>query len=208
MLVRSLVPVPYPERLPSSEIKAMTPFGSYLPPFHPYARIGEDSSQPPLDDKMTEQVANVWKAMFPDAAVLPVVGYPSHGKGVMTIIHSGNVGGMPQMPLMTINGVSSSSPLANSALYSAELTPHGYLNLYETMLPDVPGRDGNPSLGSRYKNALQMLGIEVDGDHFHWAGGEMMGHFARAIHSKNFGMHPLDFSQRQLRAFMTAFGAG
>ena len=38
-----------------------------------------------------------------------------------------------------------------------------------------------------------------------WAGGEM-GHFARAIHSKNFGMHPLDFSQRQLRAFMSAFG--
>ena len=26
------------------------------------------------------------------------------------------------------------------------------------------------------------------------------------IHSKNFGMHPIDLSQRQLRAFMTAFG--
>lgn len=29
---------------------------------------------------------------------------------------------------------------------------------------------------------------------------------ARAIHSKNFGMHPIDLSQRQLRAFMIAFG--
>ena len=81
------------------------------------------------------------------------------------------------------------------------------MNLYETMLPDVPGKNGAPSLGSRYKNALQASGIEVDGDHYHWAGGEMMGHFARAIHSKNFGMHPLDFSQHQLRAFMAAFGA-
>jgi len=28
---------------------------------------------------------------------------------------------------------------------------------------------------------------------------------SRAIHS-NFGMHPIDLSQRQLRAFMIAFG--
>jgi hypothetical protein len=153
---------------------------------------------------MAEQVASVWKTLFPDAAVLPVIGYPSHGRGVMTLTHSGNVSGLPPSPPMTINGVPSSSPLANNALYSAELTPHGYLNLYETMLPDVPGKNGAPSLGSRYKNALQAFGIEVDGDHYHWAGGEMMGHFARAIHSKNFGMHPLDFTQRQLHALMTA----
>ncbi len=186
----------------------MPTFGPCPTSFQPYAWIGADSPPPPLDDAMAEQVTSVWKAMFPDAAVLPVIGYPSHGKGVMTLIHSGNVVGQPSSHPMTINGVSSGSPLANNALYSAELTPHGYLNLYETMLPDVPGKNGSPSLGSRYKNALQTLGIEVDGDHFHWAGGEMMGHFARAIHSKNFGMHPLDFSQRQLRAFMAALGTG
>lgn len=161
---------------------------------------------PTFDDAAAEQVANVWKAMFPDAAVLPVIGYPSKSKGVMTLTHSGNVVGMPPMAPMTINGVSSGSPLANNALYSAEPTAAGFLNLYETMLPDVPGTNGSPSLGTRYKDALQMLGIEVDGDHYHWAGGLMDGYFARAIHSKNFGMHPMDFSQRQLRAFMAAFG--
>lgn len=174
--------------------------------FYP-AWIGQGPSQTPVDDALAEQVAAVWRAMFPDAAVLPVIGYPSHGKGVMTLTHSGNISGLPPARPMTINGVASSSALANNALYSAELTPSGYLNLYETMLPDVPGKDGVPSLGSRYKNALQASGIEVDGDHYHWAGGEMMGHFARAIHSKSFGMHPLDFSQRQIRAFMAAFGA-
>lgn len=34
----------------------------------------------------------------------------------------------------------------------------------------------------------------------------MQGKFARAIHSQNVGMHPVDFSQRQLQAFMAAFG--
>ena len=162
--------------------------------------------RPAFDDRAAEQVANVWKAMFPDAAVLPVIGYPSKNKGVMTLTHSGNVAGMPAMPPMTINGVSSASPLSNNALYSAEPTAHGFLNLYETMLPDVPGTNGSPSLGTRYKDALQMMGIEVDGDHYHWAGGQMNGQAARAIHSKNFGMHPVDFSQRQLRAFMAALG--
>lgn len=169
--------------------------------------IGQAVQNPPsFDDQAALQVLNVWKTMFPDAALLPVIGYPSNNKGVMTLTHTGNISGMPSMPPMTINGVSSASPLANNALYSAEPTPYGFLNLYETMLPDIPGKEGAPSLGSKYKNALQAQGIEVDGDHFHWAGGQMMGHFARAIHSKNQGMHPLEFSQRQLQAFMAAFG--
>lgn len=156
-----------------------------------------------FDDQDAENVANVWKGMFPDAMILPVIGYPSRS-GVMTLTHSGNMRGFSPAPPMMINGVQSHSPLANNALYSAEMTPAGFLNLYEVMVPDVPGSNGAPSLGTRYKNALQSVGIEVDGDHFHWAGGEMMGNVARAIHSKNFGMNPVDFSQRQLQAFMTA----
>lgn len=177
-----------------------------LHPYYPYAMLGQAVSPPPFSDSEAEHVAGIWKAMFPDAAILPVIGYPSQGKGVMTLTHSGNIAGSPANAPMTINGISSNSPLANNALYSAELTPQGWLNLYEIMVPDVPGKDGSPSLGSRYKNALQSLGIDVAGDHFHWAGGEMMGKFARAIHSQNFGMHPIDFSQRQLQALMAAFG--
>lgn len=174
---------------------------------YPPLYLGQDASvRPAFDDAAAEQVANIWRSMFPDAAILPVIGYPSKGKGAMTLTHSGNIAGKPAMPPMKINGVPSSSPLANNALYSAELTPAGFLNLYETMLPDVPGTNGSRSLGTRYKDALQQLGIEVDGDHYHWAGGEMMGHAARAIHSKSFGMHPADFTQRQLQAFMAAFG--
>lgn len=173
-------------------------------PYFPYA-IGQAQPQGAFDDAAAEHVASVWRAMFPDAAILPVIGYPSHGKGVMTMTHTGSVAGQEAHP-MIINGIPSNSPLANNALYSAELTPRGFLNLYETMLPDVPGEQGGPSLGTRYKNSLQSLGIDVDGDHFHWAGGQMMGQFARAIHSRNFGMHPVDFSQRQLHAYMVALG--
>ena len=175
--------------------------------YYPYLYMGQDpSGRPVFDDVAAEQVATVWKSMFPDAAILPVIGYPSKNKGVMTLTHSGNIAGMSPMPPMTINGVASASPLSNNALYSAELTPAGFLNLYETMLPDVPGKNGERSLGTRYKDALQQLGIEVDGDHYHWAGGQMNGQTARAIHSKSFGMSPVDFAQRQLRAFMAAFG--
>lgn len=177
---------------------------NYFPYQYPYA-IGAEQ-QPPLDDAAAEHIAGLWRAMFPDAALLPVIGYPSKAKGVMTLTHTGNIHGHAPMPPMTINGVRSNSALANNALYSAEMTPYGFLNLYETMLPDIAGKDGKPSLGSLYKNALQAQGIEVDGDHFHWAGGEMMGHFARAIHSKSIGMSPIDFTQRQLQAFMAAFG--
>jgi hypothetical protein len=173
------------------------------PPYYPL--IGQAPGPIPLDDAMAEQIATVWKAMFPDVAVLPVIGYPSKNKGVMTLTHTGNIAGLPAMPPMTINGVSSNSPLANNALYSAEPTQYGYLNLYEIMLPDVPGTNGAPSLGTKYKNALQAQGIDVAGDHFHWAGGEMMGKFARAIHSQNIGMHPIEFSQRQIHGFMAAF---
>ena len=186
----------------------MTPhaYWSFYGP-SPYYVVGQgQQARPALDDAAAEKVANVWRAMFPDATIVPGIGYPSKGKGVMLLTHSGNVAGMPPMPPMTINGVPSQSPLSNNALYTAEPTAAGFLNLYETMLPDIPGKNGAPSLGTRYKDALQMMGIEVDGDHYHWAGGLMQGNFARAIHSKNFGMDPVDFSQRQLRAFMAAFG--
>ncbi|HSX22274.1 MAG TPA: hypothetical protein VLE97_05815 [Gaiellaceae bacterium] len=174
-------------------------------PYYGYA-VGQAAAPAPFGDAEAEHIVNIWKAMFPDAAILPVIGYPSQSKGVMTMTHTGNIAGMPPMPPMTINGIPSNSPLANNALYSTELAPGGWLNLYEIMVPDVPGKNGAPSLGTRYKNALQSLGVDVDGDHFHWAGGEMQGKFARAIHSRNFGMHPADFTQRQLQAFMAAFG--
>ena len=99
----------------------MSSFGFYPGLDHWLAWIGENPSQSSIDDAMAEQVASVWRAMFPDAAVLPVIGYPSHGKGVMTLTYSGNISGLPPSHPMTINGVTSGSPLANNALYSAEL---------------------------------------------------------------------------------------
>src|SRR5437660_456839 len=103
-----------------------------------------------LDDKIADKLAKLWAGAFPDAQVLPVIGYPSNADGVITITHGG--GGMPHMK---INGVTSKSPLANNALYSAEVVSSGnsensYLNLYEIMLPDIPGREGKISTAELY----------------------------------------------------------
>ncbi len=59
-----------------------------------------------------------------DAFLLPVIGYPSNNYGVLT--HTDGSGVM-----MKIDQLTSKSPLANNALYSAECSHHHYLNLYD-----------------------------------------------------------------------------
>jgi hypothetical protein len=105
--------------------------------------------------------------MFTDAAVLPVIGYPSHSGGVVTITH-----GMDHK--MSINGLVSNSPLANNALYSVECTGGQFLNLYEAMIPDIPGKNGQPSTAQLYVNALRDNGLDVAGVHFHWFGASVV----------------------------------
>lgn len=105
---------------------------------------------------------------------------------------------------MTIDGLPSYSPLANDALYSVEVSNDVWLNLYETMMPDVPGTNGSPSSGQRYSNALSRGGIDVAGNHYHWSGAKMAGYFPVAIHSQAIGMDPGTFSRLQIAALRTA----
>jgi hypothetical protein len=52
-----------------------------------------------LDDCLAKEIEKEWKSAFPDASILPVIGYPSKS-GVLTLTH-----GMQHMPLMKINGL-------------------------------------------------------------------------------------------------------
>ena len=159
--------------------------------------MAHPSMRPPsvqgMTDDLAKRVEAEWKKAFPDAAILPVIGYPSKGNGVMTLTHSmGN-----QMPKMKINGLTSLSPLANNALYSAELTGGKWLNLYEIMIPDISPGNGAKSTGEIYVETLAKQGILVQGDHYHWKSSDP---FMLAIHSKGLNMHPVEFTRRQIAA--------
>lgn len=152
---------------------------------------GFNSIAPRMTDALARKVESLWAEAFPGAIILPVIGVPSNANGVMTLTHGTN------MPKMKINGLTSLSPLANNALYSAEVSGGKWLNLYEIMIPDIPGKNGNKSSGEIYDETLVKLGISVEGDHYHWKGSQP---FMLAIHSKAIGMHPIEFTQKQIFA--------
>ena len=170
------------------------------PPMPPTAKSPSPASQG-MTDQLAKQIEAEWKNSFPDASILPVIGYPSKGNGVMTLTHSmGN-----KMPKAKINGLTSLSPLANNALYSAELTGGKWLNLYEIMIPDITPGPGMKSSGEVYVETLAKLGILVQGDHYHW---KAMDPFMLAIHSKGLNMHPIEFTRKQIQAIKAAMQQG
>lgn len=177
------------------------PSNAMVPPQRALAASG-----PPLprtmNDAIAEQVVGIWKASFPDATLLPVIGYPSNAKGVMTMTHTMGAA----MPPLTVNGLASRSPLANNALFSSEVTDGKWINFYEIMIPDIPGRDGSPSSVQRYVNTASRLGlIDIAGDHYHWKGAQVMGYLPLAIHTQTTGdMDPAEFSRRTIAALRAA----
>lgn len=157
-----------------------------------------------LTDDMARRIEQVWKEHFPDATILPVIGYPSNSGGVVTLTHSMGTG-----HLLHINGLPSKSPLSNNALYSAEISNGRYLNLYEIMIPDIPGANGCPSTAQVYVNALYKLGLTPSGTHFHWYGASLGGpeKMIAAIHHQNIGMDPIEFARRTSAAIKIAMDA-
>ena len=155
-----------------------------------------------MNDQVAALVQAEWKKVFSDASLFPVIGLPSNNKGVMTLTHTMGPGSPPLM----INGLPSNSPLANNALYSSEVSRGRYINLYEIMLPEIPGSNGEPSATQRYVNAAQRLGIDVAGNHYHWTGAKMMGYFPTAVHTQQIGMDPIEFTRRTIIALNAALG--
>jgi hypothetical protein len=154
-----------------------------------------------ITNQQADTLLQQWK-VFPNAAILVPLG---PGNGSVTITHT-----MPG-PKMSINGLVSNSPLANNALYSAECAADAqgnlhYLNLYEVMLPDIPGVAGQLSTGSIYVNALENAGLDVAGVHFHWWGSTIVPQDKGvvAVHHQKVDMPPAEFSRRTIAALQLA----
>lgn len=148
-----------------------------------------------MNDTLANEVQSLWRKSFPDASLLPVIGLPSNGNGVLTLTHGTG-------HKMSINGLLSNSPLANNALYSSECINNVYLNLYEIMIPDIPGTGGQPSTAEIYVKALQENDLDVAGVHFHWFGSHVLNNDRGviAVHHQKSNMHPIDFSIRTIIA--------
>lgn len=148
-----------------------------------------------LDD-LSRGVEAEWKTYFPSASIMPGIGLPSQNKqNWLLLTHQPN-----NAETTTISGVPCKSPLCMNALYSSELHNGTWLNLYEIMVPEIAGRGGEPSTSQKYVNALQRAGLDVSAIHFHWTSSVP---YMTAVHHYNIGMHPLDFSQRTIRALGT-----
>jgi hypothetical protein len=126
------------------------------------APAGQATPQPcqNVTDVLAQQLVQLWAQAFPGAALLPVFGIPSLTNGTAVLTHT------TSKQKLSIDGLMSNSPLANNARYSTECINGHYLNLYEIMLPDIPGADGNVSTGEMYVNALGDNGLNVAGVHF------------------------------------------
>ena len=159
-----------------------------------------------LTDADAARVVALWNATFTEAFLIPRIGIPSQDGGVITIAH--NLQRSPSEPEMDllINGLPSMSPLAEYALYSAECSNGRFINLYEVMLPELPGSNGTRSTTSIYVDALGRQGLQVAGFHFHWLGFKTLITDAglHAIHSQSEDLDPLEFSRRTIEALKEA----
>lgn len=153
-----------------------------------------------VNDKLARQVEKLWQECFPDATLLPKIGLPSNNNGVLTLTHTDG-----SCHVMKINGLPSKSPLANNALYSAECSKGHYINLYEIMIPDIPGKCGESSTAEIYVQLLVKHGLHVAGVHFHWWGPAIFDDKKKridrgvtAVHHQSTELDPCEFSRRTI----------
>lgn len=146
------------------------------------------------DHDPVSRLVNLWKRSFADSQIL--VNLP----GNVTLTHSWqpNHIGMPPVK-MTVNGIMFDHPLVQNALYGYEHKAENNrtANFYEIMLPEMDGYGTQLSATEAYTRALTDNGLQVQGDHFHWAS---MSPKTYAIHHSAFGMDPLDFSTLTISA--------
>lgn len=168
-----------------------------------------------LTDITARKVETIWKKAFPDATLFPGIGLPSQDNGVLFLTHTLNLG-----KVLKINGLPSSSPLASNSLYSAEVINGKYFNIYEVLMPDIPGLNGDSSTAEIYIKALIKEGLTPAGLHSHWTGQHFFDgvdpmlkpgthqhnirdHNVPAMHHQQYDMDPLEFSTRTIRALIT-----
>lgn len=161
-----------------------------------YDDYSDDDKKLVVDDNTAKKLLALWGKYYPGVAAVTM---PSTANGVFTMTHGMN------MPLMKVNGLKSKSPLANNALFSTEVSGDSYINFYEVMIPDIPGKCGEQSTAQIYINALHERGLDVAGVHFHWTGSKVYDndHGSTAIHHQTTSdMDPYEFSKKTIKALM------
>lgn len=148
-----------------------------------------------VNDCLIKQIECLWKDAFKDATILPNDCFGSCHDNVLTLTHTTN----PHLPAFSINGLKTYSPL-NNAFYSAEISCHQWINLYQISIPNKAGTEGCKSTTEIYTEALVKLGISVDNEYLPWKGScpAML-----RIGSKAIGMDPIQFSRKQIAAVKT-----
>ncbi|MHB1774187.1 MAG: hypothetical protein ACYCST_21160 [Acidimicrobiales bacterium] len=66
------------------------------------------------------------------------------------------------LPHILIDGLKTKSSLANGASFSVEKINGEYFNLHETIIPDIAGKEGKPSLVNIAKTIIENLGLSVN----------------------------------------------
>lgn len=108
---------------------------------------------------------------------------------------------------LKINGLPSQSPLANNALYSSEHSKGRILNLYEIMLPDIPGKHGEPSTNEIYVKLLVKYGLDVAGSYvFTRKDGKRIDRGVTAIYHQSSCLDPFEFNRRTIKAIQKRLG--
>lgn len=140
-------------------------------------------------DVNVKKLEKMWKKYFKNVSIL------IHTETVIVITHT-------DYHNVILNN-SLTTPLSNYALYSTECSNGQYINLYEIMIPDIPGKLGELSTVEIYVKALGEEGLKINANHYHWNGAYLYDknrkdRGALTIHHTAMNMHPYDFSKKTI----------
>ena len=151
-----------------------------------------------LTDCRAKKIEELWKKEFPDALILPTIGFPEvAGNCVMTLTHTLNTKCFC-MDDLRVNGLRSKSILANNGFFTSEISKCQFLNIYQIQLPDIPGECGERSTVQYFIDKLTEYGIQVSASNYHLTGAGQP--FILAVNSYNVGMCPEEFTCKTIKA--------
>jgi hypothetical protein len=70
------------------------------------------------------------------------------------------------------------------------------------MIPDIPGKHGEPSTSQIYINLLSKFGLNVSAAHYQWTGAKVFNvdHGVTAVHHYSESLDPCTFSKKTIAA--------
>ena len=137
---------------------------------------------------LSNKVLAKFSCSFPDAYLT------FKTSSTITVTHT-----IPSWNHPKLNGVRTCSILTNNAFMTSECSDNNYLNLYQVILPDIPGSCGDDSTVEIFTKLLSKFGLSSLSI-LTYFGLTTKCYPLLSIHVQNYGLCPEDFACRIVKA--------